>query len=549
MARFTQSQAFRPSNTDDGSAARYSATAKAFGDFSNTMLNKYAENTVRDAKKDAQNVDLKNPVLVDNNTIYGDAFDKEAKQLYLTSLENDSVARLGELAAENANDPKAFNELVAARRKASVDQLPQQMKGSATVLYDSVAAKYSKQISQNFATNHNKAAVLLMEENMGMKINQAVYFFGEGKDAEGLQIYTMAEQQIMGSTLTEDKKVELLLNFRHKVNETMDYQDVRYFTDKGEYKKAVDYIDRVRKGKVKPIFDTGETGDFRADRLQVALNKDIATSESILDATFNGYERQKKWREIDEDKAGDEGRALMVGEGVTKEWVEDNVGRLSDSDFNFFSSVVKNGGHSNDTTNALDKIAYLDLEERSRTNENIKKDADRAWQEGRISATQRSFLLKEHDSWVFGRGNEVLNNMMKMSGTDKSLPNANRITKGLDDWELFKRTNPDATVQQAQERIDQIVDSITFYDADTLKIGRPKPWSLVRTKNGKMDKLKTSQATDDYFYKKYGIVNGKATPAQLDRLDSDREYQIQLERIEFYSTFEGLIPKQSSENN
>ena len=61
MARFTQSQAFRPSNTDDGSAARSSSAAKAFQSFGSRFTQMHADKRVADAKKDAQQADFKNP--------------------------------------------------------------------------------------------------------------------------------------------------------------------------------------------------------------------------------------------------------------------------------------------------------------------------------------------------------------------------------------------------------------------------------------------------------------------------------------------------------
>lgn len=143
MARFTQSAAFTPSNTDDGSAARYSATAKAFGDFSNTMLNKYAENTVRDAKKDAQNVDFKNPTLVDNNTIYGNTFDEIVLKGHQADVRMSMTNKLNELMVANKDNPLAFKASADEIRKEMMKEVHPNVKGATEIYFNS-------QIEQGF---------------------------------------------------------------------------------------------------------------------------------------------------------------------------------------------------------------------------------------------------------------------------------------------------------------------------------------------------------------------------------------------------------------
>lgn len=137
MARFTQSAAFTPSNTDDGSTARHSATAKAFGDFSNTMLKKYTDDSIKEAQTEAQKADFKNPTLKDNNTIYGNTHDQIVIKGHQASVQSAFSNRIKELAVEFQDDPNTFREMADIRAKEALNNevLPQ-IKGESSIYFE-----------------------------------------------------------------------------------------------------------------------------------------------------------------------------------------------------------------------------------------------------------------------------------------------------------------------------------------------------------------------------------------------------------------------------
>jgi hypothetical protein len=137
MARFTQSAAFTPSNTDDGSAVRYSATAKAFEDFGNKMLKIHTDNRIKDAQGDAQKADFKNPTLKDNNTIYGNTFDSLVIKGHQASVQSAFSNRIKELAVEFQDDPDKFREMADIRAKEALkNEVLPQIAGESSIYFE-----------------------------------------------------------------------------------------------------------------------------------------------------------------------------------------------------------------------------------------------------------------------------------------------------------------------------------------------------------------------------------------------------------------------------
>jgi hypothetical protein len=129
MARFTQSQAFRPSNTDDGSAQLQSQAAKAFGAFGDTLLKEHTKNRIKDAQTDAQQADFKNPTLVDNNTIYGNTFDQIVLKGHQAEVRSSMTNKLNELMVENEEDPIAFRASAEKVYKERMKEVHPNIKG------------------------------------------------------------------------------------------------------------------------------------------------------------------------------------------------------------------------------------------------------------------------------------------------------------------------------------------------------------------------------------------------------------------------------------
>ena len=143
MARYTQSQAFQPSNTDDGSAQFHSNAAKAFGAFGDRFLKEHAENRIKDAEFDAQQADFKNPTLKDNNTIYGNTFDEIVLKGHQADVRMSMTNKLNELMVANEDNPLAFKASADEIRKEMMKEVHPNVKGATEIYFNS-------QIEQGF---------------------------------------------------------------------------------------------------------------------------------------------------------------------------------------------------------------------------------------------------------------------------------------------------------------------------------------------------------------------------------------------------------------
>lgn len=168
MARFTQSQAFRPSNTDDGSAQLQSQAAKAFGAFGDTLLKEHTKNRIKDAQTDAQQADFKNPTLVDNNTIYGNTFDQIVLKGHQAEVRSSMTNKLNELMVENEEDPIAFRASAEKVYKERMKEVHPNIKG--------ITGQYfNQQIENGFGklrSNQMIVAKKVSETKQGQEIQE-----------------------------------------------------------------------------------------------------------------------------------------------------------------------------------------------------------------------------------------------------------------------------------------------------------------------------------------------------------------------------------------
>lgn len=172
MARFTQSQAFRPSNTDDGSAARSSSAAKAFQSFGSRFTQMHADKRVADAKKDAQQADFKNPELKDNNTMYGDTFDAAVLKGHLATVQSYVSNRIAELATEHQEDPVTFAATSKELIKESLKGVNENVRGTAGIYFNNQAESQLSKLTQNAMEKARQEASVAQAEahNDGLEV-------------------------------------------------------------------------------------------------------------------------------------------------------------------------------------------------------------------------------------------------------------------------------------------------------------------------------------------------------------------------------------------
>lgn len=210
MARYNQQQAFRPVSGDTGAAQAAGTLAQRLGSFGDQMLNIHAEQRQSEAVTDAAKADPREPILTNNNTVYGKAYNDTLVKAHQAAIKSDYSLKLEQFAMENPGNPQGFSAKANAVREEILGQALPETRQMDEIGFDNLAQSYLNRIQSTQKTEAMKAAQNMQAQALTTSKNDIMRMIRNGDDKSAIEEFAALQDLIKESDIPESDRLEFI---------------------------------------------------------------------------------------------------------------------------------------------------------------------------------------------------------------------------------------------------------------------------------------------------------------------------------------------------
>lgn len=210
MSRFREDRAFRPTSGNAGGSAVYGDLAQRLGSFANTLQEEHRAQRIRDAQADAAKADPRKLELKNNDTVYGEEYNRRLMAAHQAAIKIDMSNKLEQFALEHPDNPELFAQKAEAVRSQLVDGAAPEVKQYAGLNYDNLANSYLNRIKATHKRNTEAAALAETQDALKTSANDILRMVRNGDDKSAAEEFQALSVTMDGLDIPDHEKTQFL---------------------------------------------------------------------------------------------------------------------------------------------------------------------------------------------------------------------------------------------------------------------------------------------------------------------------------------------------